>query len=260
MKRTIIALGLAILCLVSIIGLTACTPADLQALQGTLKNVDNVTGNVTLNLKDGTAQTFNFTNVKVDTIKQALGNATLEVGDQVTVKAHKNGEIEEVDVENAEVHGAIKSLGADNATITTLKQGDITLRVTADTKIRMQDKGTAAFSDLKVGQSVETKYDVTTKTALRVNIGGAEANNGQIQGAVKAVDPTLKTVTISTKGKADVTIKITSSTAIRIEDKRTAAFSDIKVGDKIEASYEKGSLNALKIAVQGREGKNQHDD
>jgi Cu/Ag efflux protein CusF len=113
---------------------------------------------------------------------------------------------------------------------------------------------------LKIGQSIEAKYDVTTKTALRINIGGAEVNHGQIQGAVKSVDTDNKTVTISTKGKSDVTLKITSTTAIRIEDKRTAAFTDIKVGDKIEASYEKGSLNALKITVQGREDKNQHDD
>ena len=60
MKRKIIALGVAILCMLSVIGLTACTPAELLALQGTLKNVDNVTGNITLNMKDGTTQTFNF--------------------------------------------------------------------------------------------------------------------------------------------------------------------------------------------------------
>ena len=178
----------------------------------------------------------------------------------MTVKAHKNGKIEEVEVENAEVHGAIKAIGADNVTITTLKQGDITLKVNADTKIRVPGKGTTAFSDLKIGQSVETKYAVTTLTALRINVGGAEVNHGQVQGVVKAVDTTNKTVTITTKTNAEVTLKITANTAIRIEDQRTAALTDIKVGDKIEAAYEKGSLNALKIAVQDRDDEDEDDD
>jgi hypothetical protein len=210
-------------------------------------------------LKDGTTQTFNFSNVKIDTIKQALGNASLEIGDQVTVKVHKNGDVEEVDVENAEVHGIIKSLGTDNVTITTEKKGDITLKVTSETKIRIEDKRTAALSDLKVGQEVESKYDVSTKNALRINVDTNEENNeGEIEGTVKAVDTTKKTVTITTKTNSDVTLNVTLETRIRIEEKRTAALSDITVGQKIEAKYDKSNMNALKLAIEMAE--EEHED
>ena len=154
-----------------LVAVAGCTPAEVLALQGTLKNVDSVSGNVTVTLKDGTTRTFNFNNVKIDTIKQALGNATLEVGDNVTVKI-RNRHVEEVHADYAEVSGVVKTVGADNVTITTKKQGDITLRVTANTTIRKEGQ-TLKLSDLKAGQQVEAKYEVTTKNALRINIAGS---------------------------------------------------------------------------------------
>jgi hypothetical protein len=160
----------AILAVVMLVGVAGCTPGEIQALQGTVQNVDSVSGNVTVKLKDGSTKTFNFTDVKVETIHQALGSASLEIGDQVTVKAHKNGNVEELDAQNAEVNGVIKSLGTDNVTITTEKKGDITLQVTSETRIKINDKGTDSFSDLKLGQKVEAKYDVTSKKALRINV------------------------------------------------------------------------------------------
>jgi hypothetical protein len=36
--------------------------------------------------------------------------------------------------------------------------------------IRIEDEGTTAFSDLKVGQKVEAKYDGITKNALKLTI------------------------------------------------------------------------------------------
>lgn len=245
----------AILTLVMIMGAVGCTPEELQALQGTVKNVDSVSGNVTVTLKDGTTQTFNFADVTVDTIKEAAGNATIEIGDNVTIKVRKQGDVKEVDVEYAEVHGIIKSLGTANVTITTARKGDITLKVTSETKIRIEDKGTAAFSDLKSGQEVEVKYDVATKNALRINVNTDEVDNeGEIEGTVKAVDTTNNTVTITVRGNGDITLKVISSTMIRIEDKRTAALSDIKVGQKIQARYDKSNMNALKLAIENSDG------
>jgi len=160
----------AVLAVVMLVGVAGCTPAEVQALQGTVQNVDSVSGNVTVTLKDGSTQTFNFADVTVDTIRQALGGAGIQIGDNVTIKAHKNGDSEELDAQNAEANGVIKSLGADNVTITTKKHGDITLQVTSETRIRINTKGTDTFSDLKVGQQVEAKYDVASQKALRINV------------------------------------------------------------------------------------------
>jgi hypothetical protein len=254
----------AILAVVMVMGVAGCTQADVQALQGTLKNVDSVSGNVTVTLKDGTTRTFNFTDVKVDTIKQALGNANLEIGDQVTVKVRKDGHVEEVDVKYAEVHGVIKGVGTDNVTITTKKQGDVTLKVTSETKIRIGDKGTANLTDLKIGQQAEVKYDVTTKNALRINADAGKdeekRNEGETEGAVTATDNNTKTVTIKTEKGENITLNVTSNTTIRIEDHRTAAFSDIQVGQKIEAKYDKSNMNALRLVIEVKEDEHEDED
>ncbi len=178
-KRKIFVFAAIFAAVLLLVGVVGCTPAELQALQGTLQNVDTVSGNVTVTLKDGTTQTFNFANVKVDTIKQALGNASLDVGDQVTVKVHPNGDVDEVQVKNAEVEGTIKSVGTNAVTVTTKKQGDITLNVTSDTQIKVQGKNTTTLTDLQVGKEINAKYDVNTKNALRINVGGGEKKGGQ---------------------------------------------------------------------------------
>ncbi len=253
----------AILAVVMLVGVAGCTPGEIQALQGTVQNVDSISGNVTVTLKDGSTKTFNFTDVKVETIRQALGSASLEVGDQVTVKASKNGKVKGLEVQKAEVGGVIKSLGTDNVTITTKKKGDITLQVTSDTRIRIEDKGTANFSDLKVGQKVEAKYDVTSKNALRINVELAEEEDedeGEIEGIVKAIDTTNKTVTITTEKKGDITLQVTSETVIRIEDEGTAAFSDLKVGQKIEAEYDVNSMKAVKLTIDTDEEDHEDND
>ena len=248
MLKRIPILGV-LLAAVMLVGIAGCTPAELQALQGTLKNVDSVSGNVTVRLKDGTTQTFNFNNVKIDTVKQSLGGATLEVGDNVTVKI-RNKHVEEVHAAYAEVHGTIKGVGADNVTITTRKQGDITLKVSANTTIRKEGKA-LTLADLKTGEEVEVKYDVTTKTALRINVASSfEEKNAGIEGVVVSVNATAKTVTIRRSGGDNVTLRVTENTTIKIEDHRTGGFPDITVGQEIEATYDKSTMNALKISIE----------
>ena len=251
----------AILAVVMLVGIAGCTPGEIQALQGIVKNVDSVSGNVTVTMKDGSTKTFNFTDIKMETIRQTLGSASLEIGDQVTVRASKNGEVKGLEVQKAEVGGVIKTLGADNVTITTKKKGDITLQITSETRIRIEDEGTATFSDLKVGQKVEAKYDVTSKNALRINVElEGEEDEGEIEGIVKAIDTANKTVTITTEKNGDITLEITSETVIRIEDKGTAVFADLKVGQQVEAKYDESSLKALKIKVDDEDNDEEDDE
>jgi uncharacterized protein YuzE len=118
----------------------------------------------------------------VDTIRQALGDASLDTGDNVTIKQGRNGAVKGLEVRNAEVQGIIKSLGTDNITITAnvtgnKSMGDITLQVTRDTVIRGGGKDKPVFTDLKVGQRIVVKYDVSTLKALTITLDA----NGQIQ-------------------------------------------------------------------------------
>jgi hypothetical protein len=248
MKRYLSYFLLAIVLTVTLIGASACTPAELQALQGTLKNVDSASGTVTVTMKDGTTKTFNFDNVTVSTLKQALGGASLEIGDQVSIKTNKHGDVEELEAKNAEVQGIIKSLGADNVTITTAKKGDFTLNVTTKTVIKFEDNLTAAYSDLKVNQKVEVKYDISTKNALRINVD-RQLPEGNLQGTITAIDNATATIKIATLKQGDITLKVTATTVIRMEEKGTIVFKNLKVGQNVEVKYQVGSLTALKIKV-----------
>ena len=227
--------------------MAGCTPAELQALQGTLQNIDSVSGNITVKLKDGTTQSFNLTDVKVSTIRQALGNANLEIGDQIIVKAHKGGGVEEVETEKAEIGGVIASLGTNNITITTQKQGNITLTVTPNTTIH--NRGAANFSSLQVGQRVEVKYDVSTKAALRINVNNEDAT-GEAAGVIQAVNNTTKTITITTNKSGNITVTVTANTSIRVQDKGTATFTNLKVGQRVEVRYDVATKTAIKLTAE----------
>ncbi len=240
-----------ILVTVMLLVMAGCTPAELQTLRGTLQNIDSVSGNITVKLKDGTTQSFNLTDVKLATISQALGKANLEIGDQVVVKARKGGEVEEVETDNAEIGGVIVSLGTgngtNNITITTQKQGNITLTVTPNTTIR--NRGAANYSSLQVGQRVEVKYDVITKTALRINVNNEDAT-GEAAGIIQAVDNTTKTITIATNKSGNITVTVTANTSIRVEDKGTTTFADLKVGQRVEVRYDVATKTAIKLTVE----------
>ncbi len=180
MKKWKLLIPVAILAAVMIVGFTSCSPGDLKAFKSVLQKVDGLSGNVTVTLKDGTTATFNLKDISVETIRKALGDASLEPGDNVTFEKGRHGEVKELKVRYAETQGIVKSLGTDNITITT-KKGDITFKVTPETQIKGGGKEKPVFSDLKVGQRIEVKYDVSSLKALKIviNADGKVQDNHQ---------------------------------------------------------------------------------
>ena len=176
MKKRKLLIPVAILAAVMLVGFTSCSPGDLKAFEGVLQKIDGLSGNVTVTLSDNTTATFNLKDIDLKTIREALGDASLDTGDNVTVRQGRHGEVKELKVRSAEVQGTIKSLVTDNVTITT-KKGDITLLVTTETQIQGGGKEKPVFSDLKVGQRIEVKYDVSTLKALKIVINA----NGKVQ-------------------------------------------------------------------------------
>jgi hypothetical protein len=165
-----IYLLVAAMAISTIFAATSCTPAELQALQGKLQNIDSVSGNVTVKLKDGSLSTFNFKDITMETIGKSIGDTSLNIGDNVTIRAYKNNKMPHPETHAAEVAGIIKSLGTDNVTITVDKKGDITLKVTAQTQIKFDGKNKPVFADLKVGQKVDAKYELSSNKALTIEI------------------------------------------------------------------------------------------
>jgi hypothetical protein len=235
---------------------------ELKALQGTIQNADSVSGTVTVQLKDGTTTTFDFTDVQVETARNALGSATFETGDQVTIKRDKNGRVEQLRVENADIEGKIKSLGTDTVTITTEKKRDITLQVTPESLINTEhegNEGTAVLSDLQVGQSIEAKYRINGMRGLKLDVNaGTNERLGVVEGNIKALGDDSSAMILATKDNQEIVLQVTSGTIIKVEDKGRGAFSELRTGQKVEVSYDRSSVNALKLKVghNGNSGKN----
>jgi hypothetical protein len=185
-KRSMFLVGV-VLAVVLLVGATSCTAADLKDYQGILQKVDSLSGNVTVTLTDNTTMTFNLSDIDLKALRGHSGNVSLEPGDNVTIGKGRNGEIKELKARYAVVQGTIKSLGTENVTSTaavfnkitlTTKDGDITLKVTANTTIiRGWGAKKPALSDLQVGQRVVVKYDVVKMEALTITVNA----DGKIQ-------------------------------------------------------------------------------
>lgn len=258
-KRKFLLVGILIVAMLVPVGVTGCTTEQLTALEGVIQNIDTVSGNVTVKMKDGSTQTFNFADVKAETIKEALGSLSIEPGDTVIIKEDENGDVQEIEGDYAEVDGIIKDLGADSIVITTEKRGDITLEVTPETVIRIEDEGTVDFADLQVSQYVEAKYDVTSLEALKLEVD-IDEEEGEVEGIITAIDGANQTVTITAEEEGDITLQVTPDTRIRIEDKGTAAFADLAVGQQVEAEYDESSMDALKIKVDDDEDRDNDEE
>lgn len=282
-KRKIFLVGILILAMLVSVGFTGCSAEQLKALEGTIQSADTLSGTVTVKMKDGSIQTSNFADVKAETVIAALGGLSIEPGDPVIIKQDKNGAVQEVIGSFAKVDGIISGLGTDSVNINTEKGADITLEVTPETVIRIEDDGAVDdvddgafqdvdegdvedvddgdigdggagnFTDLQVGQQVEAKYDVTSLEALTITIDNYAEND--VEGIITAIDPEPNyMVTITTEEKGDIVLRVTPDTIIRIEDKGTATFADLELGLRVKAEYDAGSKDALKIEVDdGRE-------
>jgi hypothetical protein len=222
----------------------------LQAFEGTVQNADSVSGMLTVKLTNGTTTTFNYTDVSVGTTRNTLGSATFETGDRVTIKQDKHGHVEKLQVGNADIDGTIKSLDTNSLTISTQRNRDITLQLTPETQTKIGYEGTAVFSDLKAGQTIDAKYNVTSMKALKLDVAaGNGAAGGEAHGTIKAVDTANTALTVVTENGREITLHVMPDTMIRIEDQGQAALSGVHIGQNTEVTYDPGNMNALKLSI-----------
>jgi len=268
-KRKILLIGILIVAMLVTMGFTGCSSEQLMALQGIIQNADTLSGTITVKMKDGSIQTFNFSDVKAQPVIAALGGLSLEPGDPVIIKQDKNGKVQEVVGNFSEVDGIINGLGTHSVNITAEQGANITLEITPETVIRIEDGGVVNSTALQVGQQVQAKYDVTNLKALRIEIQdheqqgnhqgeGEHAAKGKIEGAIAAIDTGSGNVTITTQEKGDITVHVTSNTTIRFEDKGTGVFADLQLGLQVQAEYDVSSMDALRIQVH--DGKDEGDN
>jgi Cu/Ag efflux protein CusF len=247
MKLKLIGLA-ALVSVVLLLGLTACSAQDIQSLQGILKNVDTVSGNLTLTLKDGSTFNYSFADINPASILDSQGNLRFNIGDNVTLQIYKHGNTKLPQFPNACSAGTIKTIGTDNITITTEHQGDITLQVTPQTLIITKSTGKGTLADLTVGQKVEATYEKVSMKAIMIKVDFQIAQASAV-GTIKTVYSNNSTLTITTLFRGDITLLVTADTMIRIGGKGVGAFSDLQAGQKVEVNYEVATMKALKIST-----------
>ena len=155
-------------------------------------------------------------------------------------------------------NGTVKSVGTDNLVVTTVPNGDVTVKVTTTTIIRKQG-AIIKLADIKVGDQVNTmgtRVDDHTLTARQIEVRGVdnEPEEATAEGTVKSVGSSSLVVTTHANG--DVTVNVDAHTTIRKQGS-TIQLADIKVGDEVSAEGQKvdeHTLLARSIEVHGEGG------
>jgi Cu/Ag efflux protein CusF len=196
--------------------------------------------------------------------QNAITLADIKVGDRVEAEGTKvddhtllakHIQVEDENESEAEIHGAVKSVGTSSLVVTTAT-GDVTVNVDSSTVIRKQGV-VITLADIKVGDEVEaegTLADAQTLNATKIQVENPNEiendDEAEIKGTVKSVGTSSLVVTTS---KGDITVMVDSSTEIRRHGDHLA-LSDIKAGNQVEAEgtmIDPQTLKAKKISVEG---------
>lgn len=149
----------------------------------------------------------------------------------------------------SELNGTISAVDATTVTVTPKKGGaDVVLNVDATTFIK-RNGAPALITNLLVGDKVEAKYDKTTMLASKIEAKSMPTSR-EIEGYIAAVGANTLTITPK-KGGADVTVNVDATTVITRSGK-PALLTELLVGDKVEAKYDKTTLLASKIKAKAK--------
>ncbi|MBI5354243.1 MAG: hypothetical protein HZB50_16490 [Chloroflexi bacterium] len=223
-------------------------------LKGTISAVDATTVTVTPR-SGGVDVVFNVdatTYIKRNNASALITD--LLVGDKAEVK-YDNTTMLAAKIEakspptNLEVEGFIAAVGTDSVTITPKKGGaDVIVLVDAATVIT-RNRIPALLTDLLVGDKVEAKYDRVTMLASKIEAKSLPTNL-EVEGVIAAVATDSVTITPK-KGGADVTVLVDATTSITRSGK-PALLTDLLVGDKVEAKYDRITFLASKIKAKAK--------
>jgi aspartate 1-decarboxylase len=242
---------------------------NLSDVQGLITAIDTTANTVTVTpgfpFPFRTAATPIVLKVDSTTIIKRNGAAAslaaLQVGDRVQAKYNPVTLLAakiEAWTNLAEVHGFISAVDTIGNTITInpvfpvpFKASSLSLVLKVDTSTVIKRNGaTASLAALQVGDRVEAKYNPVSKLATEID---AWANLAKVEGFISAVDTTANTVSI-TPGISfhpetvtpSIVLKVDSTTVIK-RNGAAASLAAWQVGDRVEASYNSGSMLAAEI-------------
>jgi ribosome maturation factor RimP len=245
----LLALFVPLMMLVAI----ACSPSEKEIIEGILQNVDSINGEITIVTKDGKTITLTIaTQAPVETEGGTSAIETLEPGASVELEVTDEGQVvQRIEARQAKVEGFIVGIEGDKVTVESERGRSLTVTVTSQTRIRLEDDFPGTLANLVVGQEVKIKYDPTSLVALRVD---SEEEEAEIEGVVVEVGDNQ--VTIETDRGRRLTLIVGSRTRIELDDDLPGTFADLQVGQAVEAKFDPYTRTAFKIEVH----EDQEDD
>ena len=228
----------------------ACTPADVELIQGILQDVDSANGEITIVTKDGKTVTLTIsTDATVETEGASSAIETLEPGASIEVEVNDDGRVaHHIRAHQAKLQGRIVGIEGNEVTIESRRGRTVMVLVTGVTRIELEDDFRGTLSDLRVGSEVEVKFDPDSRVAFKIDFDEEEA---EIEGVVVALAG--NEVTVETERGRRLTLIVGERTRIEFEDDFPGSLADLQVGAAIEAKFDPFTRDALKIEVEDEE-------
>jgi hypothetical protein len=189
------------------------------------------------------------------------GPASIILGSQVAVEAVKNadGKLTALLVETrsqnelTKIKGVVTSVGTNQLKVKTPSGDELTVMVTADTVIRMDDH-VVPLSSVHTGDHVDIEAmpgaDSKTFTAVRIEVD-QDDHLVEVNGTIKEIKGSA--ITILTEHGDSITVTIGASTKIRRGDTPVPP-SQLHTGDHVSAKAQRnadGTLSAVDINLLG---------
>lgn len=163
---------LALVTVAVLMGTLACTPQQVELIEGILGDVDSVNGEITIVTKDGKTVTLKIaTETQVATEGASSDVGALEPGAAVTVEVKDDRQVaQNIKARQAEVEGVIILIVGSEVTVETERGTKQTLVIADTTRIELEDDFWGTIADLQVGTEVEAKFDPTTRLAFKIEV------------------------------------------------------------------------------------------
>ncbi len=238
--------------------LTAKGP-KVSTASGTVKNASRRSGVLTIGSKS--FKTSGSTKFSRNGRIVSLNQVTRKDIVVVHTRAGTNNALDVLDdgPNESEVEGAITAVDTTAGTVTIAPSNGtptVTLMVSSTTMIEVNDNpGTLA--DLQVGMMADAEYDPTTMVAFSIE-AESQGEQAEVIGTVTAVDLTHNTITISPTIGSSITLSVTASTEIQVNDEE-ATLADIQIGMPVQAEYDTLTLVANQIDA-GTSGSNDENN
>lgn len=159
---------------------------------------------------------------------------------------------------NAQSSGTIKMVDTATGSITIAVDGggDLTLKITPDTRINVQgNASTLADLQSKIGSKVALDYSADVKTVANADVRGQADTT--VAGTLKSVDMAAGTLTIAANTGGDVALKIVADSQLRVgSTASTLAGLTAKIGSEVMAQYDSQTKALVRFqAGAGAQGK-----